>query len=101
MNPPDSFCPPDPNSFLDEATQAEINRRFRDRLLMQERQRRRQQQRRMAEREKAEISSDSEIDGLANTVKGKMELTPAGSTPQELVKLDPSEIGMSAGYKHL
>ena len=60
---------------------------------------RRCQRRLMARRE--DLSSDSETEGLADAVKSKMDLTPAGSTPQELVKLDPSEVGMSVGYKHL
>lgn len=52
-------------------------------------------------RKEAEASSDSDVDALAKTVKTNMDLTPANSTPQELVKVDPAEIGMSVGYKHL
>ncbi|KAK3705883.1 hypothetical protein LTR37_013036 [Vermiconidia calcicola] len=49
------------------------------------------------------MSSDSEVEDLTSGVKnGKMDVnTPAGSTPQELIKLDPSEIGMSVGLKNL
>ena len=38
--------------------------------------------------QKAQESSDSEVDALAKELK-KAKVTPAGSTPQELVKLDP------------
>ena len=46
--------------------------------------------RRMAVQDNA-MSSDSEVDDLAGGVKnGKMDVnTPAASTPQELIKLDP------------
>lgn len=51
-------------------------------------------------------SSGSEVDQLATQLKDATKLTPADSaTPQEpvkeLVKLDPAEIGMSAGFKNL
>lgn len=44
---------------------------------------------------------DAEVDDLSSHVKNKAQITPAESTPQELVKIDPAEVGMSLGYKHL
>lgn len=96
MNPLDSLVPPE-SHFLNELSeeqelefrhhfiQASIRKNQRSREL-----RRRQ---RMAAMD-AEASSDSEVEQLNKDVKdGKMNLTPAGSTPkeqeQELVKLDP------------
>ncbi|KAK5165851.1 uncharacterized protein LTR77_008774 [Saxophila tyrrhenica] len=49
-----------------------------------------------------DASSDSEVEEVTNGVKkGKMDVTPADSTPQELVKLDPAEVGMTVGLKYL
>ena len=98
MNPPDSFFPPD-LLILDQ--EAEFHRRSLQRARESARRRRRQNNIMAAQQAQADNSSDSEMEGVTSGVKNKMDLTPAGSTPQELVKLDPSEIGMSAGYKHL
>lgn len=44
----------------------------------------------MAQMANRDISSDSEVDEVTKGVQaGKMDVTPASSTPQELVKLDP------------
>ena len=90
MNHLDNLLPPEP-VLLTEEEELEFQRHYlvtRARLERQERERRRRQ--RMAA-QNTDLSSDSEMEGLTNGVKGKMELTPAGSTPQELVKLDPAE----------
>lgn len=100
MNPLDNLVPPDP-VFLEEEEEAQLQRYF---LLLQARDRReavlRRQRMRVARRE-VDMSSDSDTEGLPSQLNGKMNLTPANSTPQEkekekekeLVKLDPSEIG--------
>ena len=78
--------------------EAEFQRRHRERIVREARLRRHRAK--MAAKAQADDTSDSEIEVLTSDAK-KMDLTPAGSTPQELVKLDPSEIGMSVGYKNL
>ena len=91
MNHLDSLVPPELHELTEEQ-EAEIHRHYlqaRVRIAREERRRRRRQ--RMAAMD-AEVSSDSEVDGINKDVKnGKMDLnTPAGSTPkEELVKLDP------------
>ena len=89
MNPLDNFLPPPEPIHLSEEQEAEIQRHYiqqRKRILQHQRRR----QKRMASQE-AVTDSDSEVDQLNKGVRdGKMDLTPAGSTPkEELVKLDP------------
>ncbi len=90
MNPLDNLVPPE-QLFLSEDQEEEFQRAYllsRVRLLRESRERERR--RRAAMASELEVSSDSEVDNLTKDVKnGKMDLTPADSTPQELVKLDP------------
>lgn len=71
-----------------------------------DRERRRQRRRMHAQNNNA--SDDSDVDDIVGGMKD-VKFTPNGSTPadggaekkEELVKLDPAEIGMSVGLKHL
>jgi hypothetical protein len=101
-----SGCPP-VDDVLDWIDQEEELQRIR---LVQNLQRSREQRtrRRRQQQQQAEMSSssDSEVEAVTNGVKSKMNLTPGESTPkdtpkEELVKLDPAEIGMSVGLKQL
>ena len=89
MNPLDNLVPPE-QLFLSEDQEEEferirlISKAIRLREIRAQERRRRQT---MAQLDQ-EVSSDSEVEGVAKEIK-KMDLTPAGSTPQELVKLDP------------
>ena len=89
MNPLDNLVPPE-QLFLSEDQEEEferirlISKAIRLREIRAQERRRRQT---MAQLDQ-EMSSDSEVEGVAKEIK-KMDLTPAGSTPQELVKLDP------------
>jgi len=108
MNPLDNLIAPD----WDEDSAAEqllLMNNFQQlvRRAKAERQSRRRAQ--LARREDT-MSSDSEVNEVTAKLKDSAKLTPEGSTPQEpvkvdnppeLVKLDPAEIGMSVGYKHL
>lgn len=86
---------------LDEDAQNDLIRQrqehFRRTLELQQAKLRRQ---RMARHNESD-SSESETGRLANKLNNVAKLTPDTDTPQELVKLDPAEIGMSIGYKHL
>ena len=92
MNPLDNLLPPG-EVYFTEDQEAEFHRHYRQarlRLAREDRERRRRKRMAALQALDAEVSSDSEVDGLSKDVKdGKMDLTPAGSTPQELVKLDP------------
>lgn len=61
----------------------------------------RRRQRSMKNQDDDDESSSTEMDPLEVRLKDASKLTPDTNTPQELVKLDPSEIGMSAGCKQL
>lgn len=90
MNPLDNLVPPE-HFYLDEDEDLERASilAFYRRIARQERERERRRRQAVATMDQ-EISSDSEMETLTKQVKdGKMDLTPAGSTPQELVKLDP------------
>lgn len=82
--PPDDWFPP----FLHDISDEEERERIHQQILQDIK--RRNEQRRARKRgmkDAAQASSDSEVDELTKAVK-KVEVTP-GSTPQELVKLDP------------
>lgn len=90
-----NFSPPDeglPLGFDDE-DDPEERERILHVLQQQHKKRFREFQRQLKRRmlEAAQASSDSEMDEITKGVeKGKMDVTPAGSTPPvELVKLDP------------
>ena len=91
MNPLDSLVPPE-QLYLDEEEELQralLLANYR-RLARQEREKAERRKRQQMAQMDQELSSDSETEGLTKDVKnGKMDLTPAGSTPQELVKLDP------------
>lgn len=90
MNPLDSLVPPQ-HFFLDEEEdlqRAIVLANYR-RLARQEREKAERRRRQQMAQMDQEVSSDSEVERLAKDVNSKMDLTPAGSTPQELVKLDP------------
>ena len=102
-----SYIPPDLDlTFADyeEDQLSQLRRAQRLRRIQRERDQRlaRAKKEAMA-RKDAEASSDSDVDAVTKAIKTNMTLTPAGSTPQEqeLVKVDPAEIGMSVGYKQL
>lgn len=111
MSPFDDFVPPD--IYLDFDQEDEFARL---QLAIREQSRRnarvRREQRRNA-RNGDPMASDSDDSGARPAPQPAMAnatiLTPAGSTPkengeekkQELVKLDPKEVGMTSGYKHL
>ena len=101
MNPPDDFFIPLPEPVdLTEEQELELQRHLhnsRARIARLQKERRRRLK--MAAQD-GSFSSDEEVDSVTSKIKNKLDITP-NSTPQELVKLDPSEIGMSAGYKHL
>jgi membrane-bound lytic murein transglycosylase MltF len=90
MNPLDNLVPPE-QLYLSEDQEEDFHRAYllsRIRLLRESRERERRRRQAMALEQ--EVSSDSEVENLTKEVKsGKMDLTPADSTPQELVKLDP------------
>ena len=89
MNPLDNLVPPD-QLFLSEDQEEEFERirQISRAIRLRETRARERRRRQMMAQLDQEVSSDSEVEGLAKEVK-KMDLTPAGSTPQELVKLDP------------
>jgi hypothetical protein len=89
MNPLDSLVPPE-QLFLSEDQEEEFERirLISKAIRLRESRARERRRRQMMAQMDQEVSSDSEVEGLAKEVK-KMDLTPAGSTPQELVKLDP------------
>lgn len=91
MNPLDNLVPPD-QLYLDEEEELQrsiLLANYR-RLARQEREKAERRRRQQMAQMDQDASSDSEVDTLTKGVKGgKMDLTPAGSTPQELVKLDP------------
>ena len=104
MNPLDNLVPPDVFYFDEEDDRA----RYVNSIVFQQRRRQRDDQRRRKRRQACDtgnMSSDSEVEtGPLNLTDMAKVLTPAGSTPkekEELVKLDPKEIGMTTGYKHL
>lgn len=99
-DPYNSYIPPDLDYLREEDINGAYQRKLR-RLAREKKQRLARLKREEMARKEAEVSSDSDVDTLTKTVKTAMELTPANSTPQELVKVDPAEIGMSVGYKHL
>jgi hypothetical protein len=90
MNPPDASLPiihfDDDDSEAEELRQQLIRQSIlRQRLTLQNARRRR-----MLEMADKDASSDSDVDEVTKGVQaGKMDVTPASSTPQELVKLDP------------
>ena len=90
MNPLDNLVPPE-QLYLSEDQEEDFHRAYllsRIRLLRESRERERRRRQAMALEQ--EVSSDSEVENLTKEVKnGKMDITPADSTPQELVKLDP------------
>ena len=90
MNHLDNLVPPD--LFLSDEQEEEIQRAIllsQIRLGRANRERERRRRQMMAQMDQ-EASSDSEVEGVTKGIKdGKMDVTPAGSTPQELVKLDP------------
>ena len=91
MNPLDSLVPPE-QLYLDEEEELQRSLLLASyrRLARQEREKAERRRRQQMAQMDQEVSSDSETEGLTEDVKnGKMDLTPAGSTPQELVKLDP------------
>ncbi|KAK5123020.1 hypothetical protein LTR85_003586 [Meristemomyces frigidus] len=97
----DALVPPDIILFdeLGEEERQEILRHHQEQIrrIIQQNKRRRE----MA-RQNQDDSSESETDQLAKKFNDAAKLTPGSTdTPQELVKLDPAEIGMSVGYKHL
>ena len=94
------FPPDQPYLTEEQEYQLQQVRLIQRQQIIQEQKQRRKRLKMAAQA--ADASSDSDVDELTSTVRNKMDLTPAGSTPpEELVKLDPSEIGMSAGYKYL
>jgi hypothetical protein len=91
MNPLDSLVPPEQLYLAEEEglQRALLLANYR-RLARKEREKAERRRRQQMAQMDQELSSDSETEGLTKDVKnGKMDLTPAGSTPQELVKLDP------------
>ena len=104
MNSPDDFLSHDIFGLTQEDRE-NLNRQYLlERVQRQREERERRRRQRMAA-QRADVSSDEDVGDLTNTVKSKMDLTPAGSTPNEqepeLVKLDPAEVGMSVGLKQL
>lgn len=87
MNPPDS----NPHIHFDsDDSDSEERRLFWQQFRAQQLRHERLRRRRMAQLANRDVSSDSEVDEVSKGVKaGKMDVTPASSTPQELVKLDP------------
>ena len=115
MNPLDQLVPFDPLDLTEEQEeefQRQLARIRRQQLEQQRRSRRQAMQR----RQRADSSSDSEVEGPSMEPSSDAKLTPAsGSTPpekdeknekkdekkDELVKIDPKEVGMSVGLKNL
>lgn len=95
MNPLDNLVPPDllaEDDFLQEYEEQLLLLSRQNRLRQIRANRERERRRRQMAQMDQEVSSDSEVEKLNEGVKeGKMDVTntPAGSTPQELVKLDP------------
>ena len=100
MNSSDPIFDRGADYFNEEEHEAELQR-IRLSLARERRDTRNRLRRQRMAAQDATMSSDSEMENLTDDVKNKMDVTPADSTPPELVKLDPSEIGMSVGYKHL
>ena len=97
----DGYPPPDLGTLTEEQEYQlqQIRAAQRQEII---RERKQLRKRRKMAAQAADGSSDSDVDELTTTVRNKIDLTPPGSTPpEELVKLDPAEIGMSAGYKYL
>jgi len=98
MNFSDAFAPPGIIYLEDELDNEQLIRLNQAQLQALEQSNKRR--RRMARQVNDSSSSESEMDQVTNKLNGTR-LTPDTATPQELVKLDPDEIGMSSGYKHL
>lgn len=101
----DNLLPPEPLFLSDDDQEVFANLRqlLQRRSQAQVQQIERQQLRRRLDmsRENDDASSDEEMDQLTKKVNGMTNLTPDESTTQELVKIDPAEVGMSPGYKNL
>ncbi|KAK5724159.1 hypothetical protein LTR17_013540 [Elasticomyces elasticus] len=121
MNPLDALVPPEPEQWLFEEEDSDIDEetRIRRRDLLRrirhhrEAANRERRRRGMARRD--DSSSESEGEGKAGGVNGVAKATTPTATPdgnggtpkesepekEKLVKLDPEEVGMSVGYKNL